>query len=510
MILKKILVGIDGLKAMGNLDIEINNISQDSTKIGPNDLFVAIKGFKTDGHKYIPQAISQGAKAVLINEDVAKNIVPLISNQNIAIITAPDTRIAVAKCACNFFDNPSRSFKLIGITGTKGKTTTAFMIKAILEKANIPTGLLGTIEVQSKGDKKIADSVRTTPDPITLQSYLAQMRDDGCQAVVMEVSSQSLKLHRVDGCDFNYGVFTNLSEDHISPDEHPDMEDYFNSKLRLFSMCPTGFVNFDDLDGIRIPALAPNCNFKTYGIDNQADYLAKDVTITNSYVDFKLRLNNKNERIKTNIPGRFSVYNSLAAIAVALEFGVSVESILAGLENVRVKGRNELIDNDLGLTVMIDFAHSPESLKSILSAAKEYTRGKVICVFGCSGDRDTRKRPMMGEIAGSIADYTFISTTDPRSEDPNKIIEEVEAGMKKTKGQYEICVDRAEADKKAVRMAKKNDIVVLCGRGHETMQEVNGVKSHFDEREVLQEVFAELKTDSTSKQDDNTNNEEQV
>ena len=508
MILKKILVGIDGLKAMGNLDIEINNISQDSNNIGPNDLFIAIKGFKVDGHKFIPQAISKGAKAILINEDVAKDIIPLISNQNIAIITAPDTRIAVAKCACNFFENPSRSFKLIGITGTKGKTTTAFMIKSILEKANIPTGLLGTIEVLSCNGKKITDSVRTTPDPITLQSYLAQMRDDGCQAVVMEVSSQSLKLHRVDGCDFNYGVFTNLSEDHISPDEHPDMEDYFNSKLRLFSMCPIGFINTDDLDAIRIPSLAPNCSFKTFGIDNQADYLAKDVTITNSYVDFKLRLNNKNERIKTDIPGRFSVYNSLAAIAIALEFNVSVENIVEGLENVKVKGRNELVDNDLNLTVMIDFAHSPESLRSILSAAKEYTRGKVICVFGCSGDRDTRKRPMMGEIAGSIADYTFISTTDPRSEDPEKIAKEVEEGIKKTKGEYEVCVDRAEADKKAVRMAKKNDIVILCGRGHETMQEINGVKHHFDEREVLQEVFAELKAKSGGKKED-TNNEQQ-
>jgi UDP-N-acetylmuramoyl-L-alanyl-D-glutamate--2,6-diaminopimelate ligase len=286
------------------------------------------------------------------------------------------------------------------------------------------------------------------------------------------------------------------------------MEDYFNSKLRLFSMCPIGFINTDDLDAIRIPSLAPNCSFKTFGIDNQADYLAKDVTITNSYVDFKLRLNNKNERIKTDIPGRFSVYNSLAAIAVALEFNVSVENIVAGLENVKVKGRNELIDNDLNLTVMIDFAHSPESLRSILSAAKEYTRGKVICVFGCSGDRDTRKRPMMGEIAGSIADYTFISTTDPRSEDPEKIAKEVEEGIKKTKGEYEVCVDRAEADKKAVRMANKNDIVILCGRGHETMQEINGVKHHFDEREVLQEVFAELKAKSGGKKED-TNNEQQ-
>lgn len=493
MLLRKILSGIEGLKAKGNLDIEINNISQDTRNLGQGDLFIAIKGFEVDGHKFIPKALSLGVAAILINEDVAKDIVPLIANQNIVIVTAPDTRIALAKCACNFYDNPSRSFRLIGITGTKGKTTTAFMIKSILEKANIPTGLVGTIEISSKGDKKLADSTRTTPDPITLQKYLAVMRDDGCQAVVMEVSSQSLKLHRVDGCNFNYGIFTNFSEDHISPKEHSDMEDYFNSKLKLFQMCPIGFVNSDNIDTIRVPALAKNCTIKTFGIDNHADFLAKDVTVTNTYSDFKIKIGGKNERIKVGIPGRFSIYNALAAICVTLEFGVSVQNINDGLQNIKVKGRSEIVDNDFGFAVMIDFAHSPESLKSILTAAKEYTKGKVICVFGCSGDRDTRKRPMMGEIAGEIADYTFISTTDPRSEDPNSIAKEVEKGMLKTKGKYEICVDRAEADKRAVLMAKKNDIVVLCGRGHETSQEINGVKHHFDEREVLNEVFEELK-----------------
>jgi UDP-N-acetylmuramoyl-L-alanyl-D-glutamate--2,6-diaminopimelate ligase len=500
MNLTKVLAGVEGLKAKGSLDIDINHITQDTNTLEKGDLFIAVKGFSTDGHKYIPQAIAKGAAAIMIDEGVAKEIIPLIADQNVTIVTAPSTRIALAKVACNYYENPSRYFQLIGITGTKGKTTTSYMTKSILEKCGIRTGLIGTIEVLSGGDKKITDSARTTPDPITLQKYLAEMKEDGCQAVVMEVSSQALKIHRVDGCDFNMGVFMNFSEDHISPNEHPDMEDYFNSKVKLFSMCPTGFINTDDLDTIKVPKLCPNCNFKTFGIDNQADILAKDITVTNSYVDFKVKINGRNERVKIPIPGRFNVYNGLAAISIALQLNCPTDKIIEGLAEVKVKGRSEMFENDLGLAIIIDFAHSPESLRNVLLAAKGYTKGKVICVFGCSGDRDTRKRPMMGEIAGSIADYTFISTTDPRSEDPNEIVKAVEEGMKKTQGKYEVCVDRAEADKKAVRMCKKNDIVVLCGRGHETMQEIKGVKHHFDERDVLKEVIAELKANQEGKE----------
>ena len=315
------------------------------------------------------------------------------------------------------------------------------------------------------------------------------MADAGVEVVVMEVSSQSLKLHRVDACEFDMVLFTNFSEDHISPKEHPDMEDYFQSKLKLFEMCKTGIVNTDDLYGAKIPNLFPNHHIITYGIDNFANVLAKDITITNSYVDFKVKITDKNERVKTGIPGRFSVYNSLAAICVAQKFGVLPVTIKEALEEVRVPGRSELVNNKRELSIMIDYAHSPESLQNILQAVKSYTRGKVISVFGCGGDRDSSKRPIMGEISGRIADFTFITSDNPRTEDPQEIVKQIEEGMKKTKGKYKVIVDRTEAIRSAIQMATKKDIIVLAGKGHEPYQEINGVKYSYDERVIVNEII---------------------
>ena len=497
MNLKKILTGIEGLKAKGNLDIEVNNISTDSRNIKTGDMFIAIKGFETDGHKYIQMAIQNGAKVILVDESELKNIINIIP-QEVVLIASPDSRIATAICACNYYDNPSRKMQLIGVTGTKGKTTTTFMIKSILEKQGIKTGLIGTIAAYS-GNKKLEDSDRTTPDSIKLQSLFSQMVNDGCQACVMEVSSQSLKLHRVDGTDFNIGIFTNFSEDHISEKEHPDMEDYFQSKVKLFQMCKYGFINVDDINTIRVPKLAPKCMFRTYGIDNESDMLAKDITITNSYVDFRVKVNGKNERVKTDIPGRFSVYNSLAAISVAEKLGCSTENIKAALETVKVPGRSELVENKLGLTIMIDYAHSPESLENILQAVKSYTRGRVISVFGCGGDRDKTKRPLMGAISGKIANYTIITSDNPRTEDPETIVKEIEEGIVKTKGKYECIVDRTEAIRKAIQMASKNDMIVLAGKGHETYQEINHQKNHYDEREIIAQIIDEMENEPSKK-----------
>ena len=490
MNLKNILIGIEGLKAKGNLDIEIKKITNDSRNVSEGDMFIAIKGFEKDGHNYIQDAIASGAKVILVQEDMLKQIIPLIPNE-VTLITAPDSREATAICACNYYDNPSRKLQLIGITGTKGKTTTTFMIKSILEKQGIKTGLIGTIYAYS-GSKKLEDSVRTTPDSIKLQELLAKMVEDGCQACVMEVSSQSLKLHRVDGCDFNIGIFTNFYEDHISEKEHPNMEDYFNSKLKLFKMCKYGFINIDDINTIKIPKLVPQCIIKTYGIDNECDMLAKDITITNSYVDFRVKINGKNERIKTDIPGRFSVYNSLASICVAEKLGCSTENIKEALETVKVPGRSELVDNKLGLTIMIDYAHTPESLESILQAVKSYTRGRVISVFGCGGDRDKAKRPNMGAISGKIANYTIITSDNPRTEDPETIMSQIEEGIKKTKGNYECITNRTDAIKKAIKMANKNDIIVLAGKGHEIYQEINNQKIDYDERKIVKEIIEEI------------------
>lgn len=490
MELKKLLVGIEGVKGKGSLDIDITNLDSDSRKIKPGGLFVAIKGFEVNGNDYITAAVDNGAVAVITEPDVDKAILKQIVDKA-TIIVVPDSRLALAITSCNFYDNPSRKFKLIGITGTKGKTTTSFMTKAILEKQGLKVGLIGTIATYI-GDKKVEDSDRTTPESNKLQFLFSKMAEYKCDAVVMEVSSQSLKLNRVAGCDFDIAVFTNFSEDHISPKEHPDMEDYFQSKLKLLKMSKTCFTNADDLMVAKIPKLLPESNVTTYGIDNTCKLLAKDITITNSYVDFKVKIDNRNERVKVCIPGRFSVYNALAAISIAQELKCNAENIKSALEEVRVPGRSELVNNKKDLTIMIDYAHSPESLENILSAVKSYTNGRVISVFGCGGDRDSGKRPIMGEISGRIADYTIITSDNPRTENPQKIVDQIEEGIKKTSGKYEVIVDRVEAIRAAIKMANKRDIVILAGKGHEPYQEINGVKHDFDERIIVNDIIDEL------------------
>lgn len=490
MNLKNILIGIDGLKAKGNLDIEIAKIESNSKKIEKGDLFVAIKGFEVDGHNFITEAMERGATAIVIEEGF--DLKSINFPKNIVIILAKNTREFLAIASSNYYGNPSKKFKLIGITGTKGKTTTSFMIKEILEKAGKNVGLIGTIAVYINGEK-LKDSDRTTPESIELQQIFAKMVKENVEYVVMEVSSQSLKLHRVDGCEFNYVVFTNFSEDHISSKEHPDIKDYFESKLKLFNMCKTGFVNIDDLYGAKIPAMFPNSDITRYGIDNSGDFLAKDITITNSTVDFRAKLTDRNDRVKVDIPGRFTVYNALAAICICKKIGIDAEIIKEALLNVKVPGRSEMVDNKLDIPIMIDYAHSPESLQNILKAVKSYTRGRVISVFGCGGDRDTRKRPIMGEISGKIADYTIITSDNPRTENPEAIIEEIENGIKKTKGNYEIIVNRKEAIEKAIKMANKNDIIVLAGKGHEPYQEINGQKYDFDERIIVKDIIKKMK-----------------
>lgn len=490
MELKKILAGIEGIKGKGSLDIDISNIDSDSRKIKNGGLFVAIKGFEVNGNDFIKSAIENGAIAIMTEPDVDKTLLKEIADK-VTIIVVPNARLGLAIASCNFYDNPSRKFKLIGITGTKGKTTTSFMTKAILEKQGMKVGLVGTIATYI-GDKKIEDSDRTTPESNKLQYLFSKMVEAKCDAVVMEVSSQSLKLNRVAGCDFDIAVFTNLSEDHISPKEHPDMDDYFKSKLKLIEMSKVCFTNADDLMVAKVPKMFPDSKISTYGIDNYCKLLAKDITITNAYVDFKVKLENKNERVKVCIPGRFSVYNALAAISIATELKCSAENIKQALLEVRVPGRSELVDNKKELTIMLDYAHSPESLENILSAVKSYTKGRVISVFGCGGDRDTTKRPMMGEISGRIADYTIITSDNPRTEDPEQIAKEIEEGIKKTNGKYEVTVDRVEAIKHAIKMANKRDIIVLAGKGHEPYQEINGEKQPFDEKAIVTDIINEL------------------
>ena len=490
MNLKSILIGIEGLKAKGNLDLEISSVECDYRNVKEGSLFVAIKGYEVDGHSFINKAVENGAKAVIFEE--GSNYKEFINNKEVTFIMAPNTRLALSLCSCNFYDNPSRKMKIIGITGTKGKTTTSFMIKKILEKQGKKVGLIGTIAIYI-GDNKVKNSDITTPESNKLQEVLDKMYQLGVEVVIMEVSSQSLKLDRVAGIEFYAGVFTNLSEDHISKNEHENMQEYFETKMKLFDMCKYAFVNADNLYTAKVPTLiADKCTVETYGIDNYCNFLAKDVTITNTYLDFKAKLETRNERIKVSIPGRFSVYNALAAIKVSQLFGAKTEIIKEALENVKVLGRSELVDNKLELKIMIDYAHTPDSLENILKTVKQYTIGRVICVFGCGGDRDKTKRSVMGEIAGRLADYTIITSDNPRTENPEEIVQQIENGTKKTKGKYECIVDRKEAITKAITMQNKNDIVIIAGKGHEMYQEINKEKIPFDEREIVKEIVNQV------------------
>ena len=490
MELKTLLSGIENLKVKGDTSIDIKNIDSNSKKITPDSLFIAIKGFDFDGHKFVEEAIANGATAVML--DMSADLKGIKIPASVTIIITDDTRKALAICSATFYGNPARKLRLIGVTGTKGKTTTTYMIKSILEAAGHKVGLIGTIENYS-GEDSLGKATRTTPESLELQRLFAQMVKEKVEYVVMEVSSQSLKLNRVYGLQFEIGIFTNFYKDHISLKEHSDMEDYFNSKLKLFSMCRKGFVNFDDFKGMKVKSLCKNCDIKTYAINNEANLLAKDITITNISVDFKVKLDGKNERIKVGIPGRFSVYNALAAISVAHELKVSNDKIKEALENVRVPGRSELVPNDQELAIMIDYAHTPESLENILQAVKTYTKGRVISVFGCGGDRDSSKRPLMGEVSGRVADFSIVTTDNPRTEKPESIIADIEKGIEKTKGRYKVVVDRREAIEEAIGMMNKNDIVVLAGKGHEPYQEINGEKLPFDERIIVKEILKENK-----------------
>lgn len=490
MELNRLLQGIENYKVKGDLELNIDRVECNSKKVKPNSLFIAIKGYDFDGHEYVNEAIDNGATAIML--DMNADLKKVNLKKKVTVIIAEDTRKALAVVSCNYFGNPSTKFKLIGVTGTKGKTTTTYMIKSILEKAGYKVGLIGTI-ANYIGEDSLGDSSRTTPESLELQELFYKMAKAKCDYVVMEVSSQSLKLNRVLGCNFDYAVFTNLYKDHISLKEHADMTEYFESKLKLFQMCTRGFVNADDFKCNKIIKGAPNCNISTYSVDNKSDLIAKDITITNISVDFKVKLDTRNERIKVNIPGRYSVYNALAAISFVRSIGIDTEKIKEGLENIVVPGRNELVPNKEEFAIMIDYAHTAESLENILQATKTYTQGRVICVFGCGGDRDKEKRPRMGEVAGRVADYTIVTTDNPRTEKPEDIIAEIEAGISKTKGKYEIIVDRKEAIKKALNMMNKRDLVILAGKGHEITQEINGVKNHFDEREIVKEILGEKK-----------------
>ena len=487
MKLKDILRNVEILETKGDVEVDITNITSDSRKIFEGGLFFAIKGFSLDGTKFIESAIEKGAVAVVVESDFDMKL----AKENIAYVKVENIRKTLAIASCNLYDNPSKKLKLVGVTGTKGKTTSTFMIKSILEKHGYKVGLIGSIAVYI-GDKELEITDRTTPESFVIQKYLAQMVEEKVDVAILEVSSQAMILDRVTGCEFDICLFTNLTEDHISPKEHKDMEDYFNAKLSLMKLTKNIVTTLDNDYTARIPKLLENKNITTFGMKEKSDIMAKDLKPTNSSTTFTLCMNGEENEVKVSIPGEYMVYNSLGAIGVGNYFGVTIDDIKNGLDNFKVFGRSELVPNKLGLTIMIDYAHTPSSLQSILETVKPYTKGRVICTWGVGGDRDAKKRPIMGEISGRLADYTILTSDQVRSEDPEKILREIEVGLKKVTDQYTIILHRTEAIRYAIKMATKDDIIVLPGLGNDLYIEYNGVKYPYDERVVIHDIIEEM------------------
>jgi len=484
MLLQYLVENLEDKEVIGDLNITINKIEYDSKKIEKGDLFVAINGLKENGHDYIKEASDKGAVAVIVSKEYSETDI-----ENITYVKVSNTRIALAKVSSTYYDNPAGKLKMIGITGTKGKTTTAYMIRDILLASGKQTGMIGTI-YNTYGEKKI-EATRTSPESLDLQRLLKDMVDSKIEYVVMEVSSHALDLNRVYGIHFIIGVFTNLSQDHL--DYHKTMDNYLEAKAKLFENSDFAIINADDIYTPRLEKLI-KCKTAKYGFDNESNITCVDVRVNNNFVDFKMYINKMLQNVTVNIPGRYTVYNALAAIAVTSMLGSQMDAILAALNEIRVPGRSEVVDIGKTFAVILDYAHSPASLEAILLNTKKYAKGRVICVFGCGGNRDQEKRPLMGEIAGKYADFTVITTDNPREENPKNIMRNIEEGIKKTKGLYKVIENRKEAIKFAMRIAWKNDTIIIAGKGHETYQLLKGNKKiKFDEREIVKEIAKDIK-----------------
>ncbi|NMB33065.1 MAG: UDP-N-acetylmuramoyl-L-alanyl-D-glutamate--2,6-diaminopimelate ligase [Clostridium sp.] len=477
----------DLIKGLGVIEIEgesnrrVQNIAYDSRKTGKDSIFVCIEGFKTDGHKFIPQALENGTKLFLVQKDV-----DLPDYATVARVE--NTRYALANISDAFFDHPSEKFNLVGITGTKGKTTTTYMVKSILEQYGQNVGLIGT--VANMIGQEIVPADRTTPESLDLQELFNEMVLKDVSSVVMEVSSHALELHRVSCCKYDIGVFTNLSRDHL--DFHKTFEKYLEAKTKLFSMCKRGLINIDTEFGQRVVDSAQS-EVYTFGINEKtADIRGTDIVHHSNGVDFRIISRWFDGEIHVGIPGTFSVYNALAAAGTCALMGIPFEYVQKGLMDVRVPGRAEVVNTGKDYTVMIDYAHSPDSLQNILSTVKAYAKGRLVCVFGCGGDRDKTKRPVMGRIAGQLADFTIITSDNPRTEEPKTILNDIEKGIRETGAPYTKIEDRYEAIKYALINSKAEDIILLAGKGHENYIILKDKTIHFDEREVVREILNEL------------------
>ncbi len=468
----------------GDLDQEITTLVYDSRKVEKGSIFVCISGTVRDAHDFIPGVIGQGAVAVVVEKEV--ELIP-----GITYIMVKNTRIALAELAAAYFGHPADHLKTIGITGTKGKTTTTYLVKSILESAGIKTGLIGTIE-SIIGDKHIP-SANTTPESYVVQERFRKMVDAGMDAVVMEVSSQALMMHRVAGITFDIGVFTNLEPDHIGTNEHKDFEDYMYCKSLLFKQCRLGIFNGDSehLSGV---LAGHTCKVETYGYGQNNHIYADGVELLKDGGSLGVKYAVKglvDFDVEVNVPGTFSVYNSLTAIAICHHFGVETSKIQEALKHVSVKGRIEIVPVTKRYTLMIDYAHNAMALESLLTTLREYQPARLVCLFGCGGNRAKSRRYEMGEVSSRLADLTVITSDNPRDEEPMDIIADILVGVKKADGAYVMIPDRKEAIHYCMANAEDGDIIVLAGKGHEDYQEIKGVKHPMDERELIQKIIKE-------------------
>ena len=483
MKLKALIAKIPGkVQTFGNMDVEIASLCVDSRKAAPGALFFCTPGLQVDAHKFAPQAVEKGAAALVVQRRL---------DVDVPQVLVEDVRTALSYMAAEYFGNPAEKLMMIGITGTKGKTTTSFLVKSILEAAGIKTGLIGTV-CSMIGEETIPNRL-TTPDPVETQTLLRRMVDAGMQCVIMEVSAHALDMHRLAGVKFKVGAFSNFSQDHL--DYFPDMDAYFAAKMRLMdpAVCETIVYNVDD-ERVGAAIRKIDCPKLRIGIRESSDVYANDIEIGERGCSFLMTWHKRfRTTISLHLAGIFNVYNALMAAGIAICAGVGPESIRQGLENVyAVPGRIELLDTGTPYRVILDYAHSPDSLENVLKAVRQTARGRMIALFGCGGDRDKAKRPMMGEIGGKLADYCILTSDNPRGEDPMAILDAIEAGIKPTGCEYTVIENRREAIRYALTHAEPGDVVVLAGKGHETYQEIKGVRHPFDEKVVVRELLEEI------------------
>ena len=497
--IKSLVEGLGCNTICGSETMEITSVVYDSRKAAAGSLFVCVRGFISDGHRYISQALEKGASAILIQEDQDILTVPELcekaSVKNAAVLSAKDTRRGLAHVSAAFFSHPSEKLNLLGITGTKGKTTTSYMVRDIFEKANRSTGLIGTVSNIVAGEVRQAE--RTTPESYDLQKLLHEMVQKNSDSCVMEVSSQGLMLDRAYACRFNVGAFTNIYHDHIGVHEHANMQEYLAAKLLLFDQSETGVINADaDFFDKIMDYAKKRCPVFTYGIDNPSSVSAvqihKDIQNGKIGTSFVLTSQWYNESVFVAMPGKFNVYNALCAISIAGVCGIPFEAVREGLAGVSVPGRLQMVPHKGSFTVLVDYAHNAASLENLLGTLREYCPGRLITLFGCGGDRAKSRRYEMGEISGKLSDLTIITSDNPRSENPMDIIADILQGFAKTEGTYMLDPDRKAAISLALSLARKDDFVVIAGKGHENYQILGDKTIHFDDAETAAELLAAM------------------